>query len=118
MCGLARPVHVYLPQALDRYAEVVSHLFHVRFGDEHALWAAKAAERRVRDGVGLGDAATHVDIGDLVTAVAVGEAALDDSAAQVLGPAAIAEYVSVEALNLAVDVDSDFPGREERMPLA
>lgn len=111
-------VHVDFSEALGRNVEMISDFFNVGFGEEETLWATEASESGVGDSVGFGKSTSDVDVGDHVDAVGVRECSVDHGGTEILGPTGIGEDISIEGLELAIIVDTDFPSVHESVALS
>lgn len=88
---------------------MIGYFFHVRLGDEHALWPSKATERGIGDGIGLRQAATDVDVRDQVAVIDMGQGSVADRSAEILTPASVTEDVGIQGLKLPVLINGYLP---------
>lgn len=96
---------------------MVRNLGNVTLGEEKTLRATESTEGSVRDGVCLTDLSADKDIRNLVHAVTVGQASLQNGARQVLSMASVGEDIGIKGQKFAFFGDSDLPLAHEWVTL-
>ncbi|KAI6764762.1 hypothetical protein HG531_012649 [Fusarium graminearum] len=111
-------IQVDLSQCLDRHSQPISHFFHIRLCDEHALRATKSTEGRIGHCVRLAQAPANVYIGYVVAPVNVGHGSFAYGCAEVESPSCIVEDIAIQSLEFTVLVHTNLVPAKERMSLA
>ena len=116
--ALSHAVEIEAPHFQRILSEVTGDILQDVFDTEHALRAAEAAERRVRDRIGFHAMRDDGNVVEVISVVAVKHRPVVDRAGQVGGHAATGSEHELDSLDRAPIVEADLVLNQEIVALA